>query len=380
MAYQGDEFVSDSASADCIDNADCLTKQGVVNEKVRLGDDVFLADDEVLRTRKLEGEVVDISKMTIPDYDSTASAGSFEDDLPDDNRSVYMVVVAVVVALAVVWLASMLTPLVRNVCESTGWGRAVAVAWLLIPLGAIGYAAIRAWRVYRSLLPSLKLKASEFRGRETDKGSVIDLKDRLQHKYVAHFHCSVKCKNDIGDKAFDKLVALKNDKQVLPDDWIVDFREFQEALKEKAEEIINACAVKIGMATAISKNKKIDIVITLYLSTQMIIDIAYLFKHKMTKLGAAKTACMWAFNFWTAGQLQAKTEKLVKWIGKISYLASVGIGTMMDNPGAGSTIGKVSDRVIQGVGGVIAEGAVNCLLARRLGDRAIQEFTPVEFE
>ena len=376
MAYQDDEFIPDNATADRGDNA----KQGIVNEKVRLGDDVFLTDDEVMQTRKPEGEVVDISKMTIPDCDSTTSAGSFENDLPDENRSVYMVVVAVVVALAVVWFTSMLTPLVRNVCESAGWGRVVAVVWLLIPLGAIGYAAIRAWRVFRNLSPSLKLKASEFRGRETDKGSVINLKDRLQHKYVAHFHCSGKCKNDIGDKAFDKLIALKNDKQVLPDDWVADFREFQEALKEKADEIIDACAVKIGMATAISRNKKIDIVITLYLSAKMMMDIACLFKHRMTKFGAAKTACMWAFNFWTAGQLQAKSEKLVKWIGKIAYWASVGIATKMGSTPVGIMIGKASDKVIQGVGGVTAEAAVNYLLARRLGDKAVQEFTPVEFE
>lgn len=378
MAYVQDDYGTDDLQAGSSRDPEC--PEGTLGRgSGRHGDDVFPGDGRPNMTRSIEGERVELANISIGIEESEGN-GFSDDGQETENRSVYKLITAIVVAVVLVWLSSMLTPMVRNVCESNGWGRVAAVVWLLIPLTAIGYAVVQGWRVFCGLSPSVKVKASEYLGRERDRGSKLDLKSLLMSRYLPHFPLDPKCKAQIGDDAFGRLKVLKEDRQVLPDDWLDDFKAFQDELCEVAKVVVEDYAGKVGLGTAASTSRRFDIVITLFLSAQMLMAVANLFRHRMTRLGALKTVIFWSFNLWVSGQLQRVVAKAVQGAANI---AGVGTAASVVLNAPEPSVALLAERAAKGVvakaAGMVIEGGVNRILARKLGEMAIREFLAVDW-
>ena len=378
MAYAEDDFEFESFS-----NGSSRATDGYAENALRaesqVGGDVFPGDATPIETRNPEGEMIPISEMSVGGDERHEGDGASEDGRCLKNDSVIKFAIAAVLALVVVWLSSMLTPIVQNVFQCRGWSRAAAVMWLLIPLGAMAYAAFLGFRVFKSLHPSVKVKASEYRGRRHDKGSIIDLKHLLKREYLSHFPLNSECRAQIGDSAFEKMRMLMEDGQILPDEWLDDFRKFQEDLSEEAKVIVANYATKVGFATGASPNRKLDIIITLYISAEMLMSVANLFKHRMTKVGALRIAIIWSFNLWMSGQLQRTAAKAAAEVAGAG--ARIVAQYMSPDPVVIPYVsGKAAKTLAKAATSKVIEGGVNAFLARKLGEKAIHEFLPVDFD
>ena len=168
-------------------------------------------------------------------------------------------------------------------------------------------------------------------------------------------------------KALDDLCEFEANKE---DDWWNRRAVFDKFVKERADVIVSDHAKLIGIKTAASPWKIVDILAVFYNSTRMIERIAKLYGRTCSGFQALRLALRWSFNIYVSGHLGEVMEKGAEAaVGSITSAldeAVKGTGALASGiPLVGKFVAK------------IGEGSANAYLCKRLGDQTIESFRPI---
>ena len=287
-----------------------------------------------------------------------------DDDIEDSRRLSFLgPVVCLIVVIPVVWVMRLFLPLVQAFAGSTGGQKVLYGCMLALPVCLIAIAIVWLIRVFRSLPAGVDCRYNP------DYIEKRKLRKMLIRRYLNGFKTDKNLYRLIGEDAQVKLERLDRGANDDIDDWIKDYKEFQEALRRRAEEERDKYARAITVATMASPRSQLDTMVTLFFSTAMLLSIARIFNKRTTRIGAFRLACSWSLNLFLSGQLQGLGKKIGDAIGTG---VKIGVGAL--NPVAGEVAGEAAGKVA----GVAIEGGINRHMAKSLGDKAIKYFAAVK--
>ncbi len=275
-----------------------------------------------------------------------------------------------VAAMFALWCMSMLYPLVRGVLEAEGPAKAVAWAFLLVPVSLLGALAVVTWLRFRAIPKGPHFVAADFAGREKE------LKRRLQREYVARFPSPGAYACDAGfaqdDPVVVKLGRLKAAAGAYPthEEWLDDFREFQRGLDARADKAIRAFAKLVAVKTAVIPWRGVDALAVFFNSTMMVCRLAKIYRVRTTKAAAFRMVMHWAMNIYISGNMGDIAESASDSVGE-------GVRGAMDPDAMGGVIAAaipIGTKIM----GKAAEGAANAYLLYRLGQRAKRAFRALQ--
>lgn len=169
-----------------------------------------------------------------------------------------------------------------------------------------------------------------------------------------------------GDTALYMLSRLRNHKYADSVGFMDDYDKFQLAQDEQALVIIKYYAKIIGIKTAASPWKVVDILAVFFNSTLMVSKIAKVYHRQLSRQQAFRLVIHWFINLYISGELGQITEGTADAIAKgaSEWLGEEGISAIL----------QPAVPLLAKFGGKIAEGGVNAYLAYRLGNRACEHF------
>jgi len=294
------------------------------------------------------------------------SHGSDADDDIEDERILSFLgpVVYLIAAIAVIWVMRLFLPLIKAFTGSVGGEKALYGCMIALPVFLIAVAILLVIRVFMSLSAGVDCRYSP------DYKAKRALREKLIRKYLKGFTTDKNLYRLIGKDAQAKLKRLNRGANDDIDGWIKDYKEFQEALKRRAEEERDKYARAITVATMASPKSQFDAMVTLFFSTAMLLSIARIFNKRTTRIGAFRLACSWSLNLFLSGHLQGLGKKIGDAIGTGVEMC---VGAV-SNPVAG----KLAGGAVRTVAGVTIEGGINRHMAKSLGDKAIKYFAAVK--
>lgn len=169
-----------------------------------------------------------------------------------------------------------------------------------------------------------------------------------------------------GDEALSLLARLRDHDYADSVGFMNDYDRFQQKQDERALEIIKKYATLIGIKTAASPWKSVDVIAVFFNSTLMVVKIADVYHRQMSRPQAFRLVFRWCVNLYISGELgqiaEAAADEIAQ--GTASWLGEAGISAIL----------QPAVPLLSKFGGKLAEGGVNAYLAYRLGCRACESF------
>lgn len=169
-----------------------------------------------------------------------------------------------------------------------------------------------------------------------------------------------------GDAALSLLARLRDHEYADSVGFMEQYDQFQRELDARALVIIKEYAKIIGIKTAASPWKAVDIIAVFFNSTLMVVKIAGVYHRQMSRPQAFRLVFRWFVNLYISGELGQITEDAADAVaqGTAAWLGEDGISTIL----------QPVVPLLAKFGGKVAEGGVNAYLAYRLGCRACESF------
>ena len=296
------------------------------------------------------------------------------------GRALVPMFVWTILALAGLWLYCQVIPLVTFAIGCRGWRMWAAFSLLAIPVALVGLVVRYALRVFRGL-PSMP-QERDLPGRE------FAVKERLLLRYVERLPASNEYAERAGfdDSRREEVVALLDR---LRDDagarhysdevgWLDDFRRFQALQRERANGIVGRYCKLIGLKTAASPWKIVDVICVFLNSTLMVVELAALYNRRVDRGAAFRLVFRWFLNIYISGELGQVSESAAGFVGerlKEPVRESLSGLDWMDGDWAGTVAQSMP--FLAKVAGKAVEGGVNAYFAWRMGRRAVAAFEPL---
>jgi uncharacterized membrane protein YcjF (UPF0283 family) len=269
--------------------------------------------------------------------------------------------------LVVVWMYALAAPFLANAITLHGWRLVLSLCMGLLPpaIGAatVGYAF---WRL-RHIPHAAQIRE--------DAGDASFLWDTLKTQYLLHLPADMQAidvyiqTNGLKDTAAKKL--LVHLQGIEPVRWpnsqakVEEFKQFQALQNSRAQEIIFQTAKYVGVKTAASPWKIVDMLAVLYHSSRMVWRLALLYNRQATPRAAFGLACRWFVNLYIAGE----ADRVAKEVGNAaqSFVAKEFGDSVPD------WLHAVLGPLVK-YAGKFAEGSLNAFLVWRLGQHAMKSF------
>lgn len=287
-----------------------------------------------------------------------------------DNRFLRMTA-TICLCLVGIWLVGILTDLCRNIAAAQ---TIPGIVWFSLLLAAqlflVAYVFVSVRRIFVRLPTVPQLREKDFIGQEDA------LRDKIKKEYLATFPdpskyvAEAQFQGDPAREARDKLARLREHRYAGANDFVRDFEAFQSMQDERAAEVIKHHAVLIGLKTAASPWKIVDMLAVFYNGTIMICRIATVYHRKTTRAEAFRLILRWFANIYVSGELGAIAE------GASDTIAQT-IGNWIGKEGFGPLLQSSAPMLSKFVGKA-AEGSANAYLAYRLGRKACSYFRAME--
>lgn len=269
---------------------------------------------------------------------------------------------------AVLWLFSLASPFLSCALVTTGWRFYASLALAALPFVAViailAYALLRFRRV-----PA----AAQF---DAAKMSKSRLRKEISAKYLRAFPPPEKyvAANGFSESArpqvlecLRRLSGLAETSYSDSGGWFEEFLRFQRFQDERADEIISRHWKLVGIQTAVSPWKIVDMVAVVHNSTAMIVSLASLYNRRTSPQAAFRLACRWIFNIFAAGELGEAASSAAN-SGADSAASSLNLAAAWLVPVV---------KPVTTIAGKVAEGAGNAALIWRLGRKAVASFRPL---
>lgn len=217
-----------------------------------------------------------------------------------------------------------------------------------------------------------------------------ELKDNLLHGYLEELPESCKYAESAGFEDKEKEDVVKyldklrgKEKAHYSDEmgWLDDFNLFNGLQRSRANKIIGHYSKLIGLKTAASPWKFVDIICVFLNSTLMVADLAKLYNRRVDRSSAFRLVFRWFLNIYISGELGQISAKAAEAIGeqlKEPVKDSLSDLGWLDSDWAG-TVAQSMPFVAQFAGKVV-EGGVNAFFAIRMGRKAVAAFEPLVSE
>ena len=163
--------------------------------------------------------------------------------------------------------------------------------------------------------------------------------------------------------------------------WLDDFNLFKGLQRSRANKIIGHYSKLIGLKTAASPWKFVDIICVFLNSTLMVADLAKLYNRRLDRSSAFRLVFRWFLNIYISGELGQISAKAAEAIGeqlKEPVKDSLSDLGWLDSDWAG-TVAQSMPFVAKFAGKVV-EGGVNAFFAIRIGRKAVAAFEPLVSE
>lgn len=293
-----------------------------------------------------------------------------------------------IIAVFAFWISCQLLPLVSYVLRFSvhDWRFYVTGGLVLIPFALLLFVSYRIFLLFRRLPSFPQERKSERKSYEP--------KDSLLHGYLDELPESSKYAEAAGftDTQKDEVVKTLDmmrgrEKAHYSDEegWLDDFGKFQGFQRERANKIIWHYSKLIGLKTAASPWKLVDIICVFFNSTLMVADLAKLYNRRIDRSAAFRIVFRWFLNIYISGELGEISAKAAGWVGKE---LEEPVKDSLNNLGCldgdwGDTVAKALPFLAKGVPivakvvGKAAEGGVNAYFAIRMGRKAVAAFEPL---
>ena len=290
-----------------------------------------------------------------------------------------------VIAVFAFWICCQILPLVSLVFRFSfhDWRFYVTGSLLLIPFALILFVAYRVFLLFRKL-PSFSQVILESGKKEKN----YEIKEKLLRGYIDNLPESDKYAAAAGfdDGLKSDVIAFLNslrgksrDSHYSDEaDWLADFKRFQNLQRARANRIIGHYSKLIGLKTAASPWKIVDIICVFLNSTLMVVDLAKLYNRRVDRSSAFRLVFRWFLNIYISGELGQISEKAATAIGenlKEPVKDSLSDLGWLDSDWAG-TVAQSMPFVAKFAGKVV-EGGVNAFFAIRMGRKAVAAFEPL---
>ena len=341
------------------------SKATIPSQATRAGDDDLRPSrpsDEVLNNRP---EVAiprnQVQKVLEPSDDSS--------EHPQERNEVYekygllKLVAYACVAIVAIWLLGSFGSVLHSIAISESMPELlVFVAIFLIEVSVVWYVIYFAKKTFAKLPEVVQLhrkgQSDQTLAKQLKDGYILQFPEPDQYVKFAGFE-----KND---EALQLLVRLRDHKYADSAGFMNEYEQFQSELDKRASEVIKKYAKLIGLKTAASPWKTVDIIAVFFNSTLMVCDIASVYHRRVSRQMAFRLVFRWFINLYISGELGQVAEGAADAIAKgtSEWLGEEGVSAIL----------QPAVPLLAKFGGKIAEGGVNAYLAYRLGRRASEYF------
>lgn len=323
-------------------------------------------------------EPAENAKPKVKAPDATKTAAENPESFGADPKLRYLRLIGWGLAVFLLfYLINAMLPLINTATSGVGLARWLAIVTLslsaVLIVGVLVYALVIFCRIRRNANIFAKLNERDF------DGKYFDLKSRLK-KYLAetlnwgeYYRQNASVLEKHSDSAIEILQRLKRDQYDSDREWIGDFKAMQNILDQRASNIVSHYVKLVGIKTAISPYKLLDMACVIYNTGMVVIRIARIYNRPISKLGALKTACSFFLNVYISGELGAVAESI----------ANSGADFMTNQLNVDIGEGDFSAYLLNSIpilgkfAGKSLEGCGNAFLLYRLGRRVRAEFLPL---
>lgn len=268
-------------------------------------------------------------------------------------------------AIVAIWLLGSLGSVLHSVAIAASLPEKILFGLIfLIEVSVVWYVIHYAKKTFAKLPEITQIHRRDY------NGSLQTLATDLKSKYIRQFPEQQQYAELSGfgpdDAALSLLARLRDHKYADSVGFMEDYDRFQQKLDERALEILKKYATLIGIKTAASPWKSVDVIAVFFNSTLMVVKIANVYHRQMSRPQAFRLVFRWFVNLYISGELGQITEDAADAIaqGTAAWLGEAGISAIL----------QPAVPLLSKFGGKLAEGGVNAYLAYRLGCRACESF------
>lgn len=327
-------------------------------QPTRPPEDVLRARDERIALSRAQSSNVEDGPRLGDDSAKSCDVESAEVGL----RRLCVVVCLVLVAI---WLLGIFGSTIHSISVAqTLLEKVVFLIVGVLELVVVGFVVCFARRTFARLPKIVQLRRSEFAGKRPQ------LAERLRCDYLRGFPPGSQYAEMAGfredDPALFMLARLKDHRYADSVGFMEEYEKFQGALDVRALEIIKKYATLIGLKTAASPWKAVDMIAVFFNSTLMVCDLAIVYQRRTTRRDAFRLVVRWFVNLYISGELGEVVEGGADAIsdGASEWLKGEDLPSLL----------QPTVPLLAKFGGKIVEGGANAYLAYRLGRRASQYF------
>lgn len=268
-------------------------------------------------------------------------------------------------AIVVIWLLGSFGSVLHSIAVAASIPEMLLFCLIfLIEVSVVWYVIHYAKKTFSKLPKITQIHRKEY------SGALHTLATKLKSDYIRQFPAQDQYAKlsgfKHGDAALCMLSRLRDHKYADSVGFMDEYDRFQLALDKQALAIIKHYAKIIGIKTAASPWKAVDIIAVFFNSTLMVSKIAKVYHRQVSRQQAFRLVIHWFVNLYISGELGQIAEGAADAIaqGTSEWLGEEGISAVL----------QPAVPLLAKFGGKIAEGGVNAYLAYRLGSRACGHF------
>ena len=352
-------------STDEVDSSDPAPQANSTVCATRSGDDDIRPDrpsDGVLKQRIKPP--VQPSKQ-IPDASDSSEEHQREDRDDAEDSGLLKLTAYACGAIVAIWLLGSFGTVLHSIVVAESIPEMVLFCLIfVIEVSVVWYVIHYAKKTFSELPKITQIHRKEY------SGALHTLATKLKSDYIRRFPAQDQYAKlsgfKRGDAALCMLSRLLDHKYADSVGFMDEYDRFQLALDKQALAIIKHYAKIIGIKTAASPWKVVDIFAVFFNSTLMVSKIAKVYHRQVSRQQAFRLVIHWFINLYISGELGQITEGAADAIaqGASEWLGEEGISAVL----------QPAVPLLAKFGGKIAEGGVNAYLAYRLGNRACKHF------
>ena len=268
-------------------------------------------------------------------------------------------------AIVAIWLLGSFGTVLHSIAVAESIPEMVLFSLIfLIEVAVVWYVIQYAKKTFAKLPKITQIHRKEY------SGALHTLATKLKSDYIRQFQELDRYAEQSGfkqgDAALSMLSRLRDHKFADSVGFMDEYDRFQLALDKQSLAIIKHYAKIIGIKTAASPWKVVDIIAVFFNSTLMVSKIAKIYHRQVSRQQAFRLVIHWFVNLYISGELGQIAEGAADSIaqGTANWLGDEGFSSIL----------QPAVPLLAKFGGKIAEGGVNAYLAYRLGCRACEYF------
>ena len=267
-----------------------------------------------------------------------------------------------IVLILILFVFNQFTSLFVLLSQAPGWYQYIGYFFLALFFLLLIYSLISFIGIVIKLNSFDQQSLSELSGRRLTIKSVEsrqETKDKLKsftNGFDVNTSCFTESESESLIRAREQLLYSEYGGSL---EWIEAYKiSFQDILDQKADEIVNNYAKKVGWNTAIIPNGLLDSIVVFYMNLEMVKSLSVLYNIRIGRWSSLKLFAKIFIHTFGARQLEEMTEEMLQ---------------------------QASDHIFQGVsnlvmgklGAKVSEGLINYYFTRRIGKKCIEYLQPL---